>query len=79
MIKKLITGLGVSALVLGQSVAATAAPAERVAAPVSQSEKLGGEGGISTTLLIALFAIVGAGIILLIEDKEDGVDLPSSP
>ena len=79
MTKKLISSAAVAALMLTQSVAATAAPADRIAAPVAEQNALGGEAGISTPLLIGLFALVGLGIILLIEDKEDGVDLPSSP
>lgn len=80
MIKKLITGLGMTALVLGQSVAATAAPAQRVAAPVTEADAMGGEGGVSNAVLVGLFALLGVGIVLLIEDKEElDMDLPSSP
>ena len=78
MIKKLIASAGVAALMLGQSVAATAAPVDRIGGPVNASERMGGEGGISNVVLILVFAAIGAGIIFLIEDNEDQ-DLPTSP
>lgn len=75
--KKLITGLVLSAVALSHTMAAAAEPValERTASPAAESEGLAGSSGIWAVL--AAIA-VGIGIIVLIEESEDN-DLPVSP
>ena len=64
------------AVMLG-STAAVAAPAiERDAAAVASAENLEGENGILIAVLAAAAIIAG---IILIEEGEDDLDLPTSP
>lgn len=79
MIKKIIASVGAAGFLAAQSVAVVAAPvADRTSSPVAESEEL---AGISTVWLTVLFAALAAGIIILIEEEEDGdIDvLPVSP
>lgn len=78
MIKKIIATTAVAGAVTLSSVAATAAPiafesADRSASPVADSE-----AAISNAWLVILFALLAAGIIVLIENG-NGNSLPASP
>jgi len=79
-VKNILTIAGATALVAGQSVAATAAPAlnsaDRAASPVGASEKMGGGNEI---WLVLGFAVLAAAIIFLIEENEEDDDFPASP
>ena len=75
--KRLITSLVLSTVVLGHTMAAAAQPAalERTASPVSETEGMAGGSGIWAALAAVA---LGLGIIILIEENEDDDDLPVS-
>ena len=78
MIKKIIATTAVAGAVTLSSVAATAAPiafesADRSASPVAESE-----AAMSDAWLVIIFALLAAGIIVLIENG-NGNSLPASP
>ena len=78
MIKKIIATTAVAGAVTLSSVAATAAPiafesADRSASPVAESE-----AAMSNAWLVIIFALLAAGIIVLIENG-NGNSLPASP
>ncbi|KLE35639.1 hypothetical protein [Aurantiacibacter luteus] len=76
--KKIVTSIAAASFVLGSAAAAQAqsAPAvDRDAVEVSDAE--GFRGG--SALIVLLFALIAAGVVFLIEDNEDGEDLPTSP
>ncbi len=75
--KKIITSIMATGLLLGTTANAAAAPTfERDAAAVSEAEGLEGTGSLLIVLLVA--AAIAAGIIFL-EDSEDTDNLPTSP
>ena len=71
MIRKLATGVAAAALAFS-SIAAQAAPAERVASPVAEEEALA--GGL---LWPIIFAVAGGLFIILVLDDSD--EDPVSP
>jgi hypothetical protein len=78
MIKKIIATTAVAGAVTISSVAATAAPiafesADRSASPVAESE-----AAMSQAWLVILFALLAAGIIVLVQNGS-GNTLPASP
>lgn len=78
MIKKIIATTAIAGAVTLSSVAATAAPiafesADRSASPVSESE-----AAMSDVWYVIVFALLAAGIIVLIENG-NGNTLPASP
>lgn len=80
--KKIIASAVAGTIAL-TSVAAAAAPiafqsATRTASPVAGAENLGEDA--SEIWVAIIFALVAAGIIVLIENEEDDIDdLPASP
>lgn len=80
MIKKIIGSTVVAGAVTLSSVAATAAPiafesADRAGSPIGDAEAA---EGMSEAWLVILFALIAAGIIVLITNGK-GNDLPASP
>lgn len=80
MIKKIIGSTVVAGAVTLSSVAATAAPiafesADRAGSPVADAEAI---DGLSEAWLVILFALIAAGVIVLITNGK-GNDLPASP
>lgn len=78
MIKKIIGSTVLAGAVTLSSVAVTAAPiafesADRTASPVGESE-----AAIDDAWLVVIFALLAAGIIVLITNGK-GNDLPASP
>ncbi|MES2699236.1 MAG: hypothetical protein V4647_06465 [Pseudomonadota bacterium] len=78
MIKKIIGSTVLAGAVTLSSVAATAAPiafesADRTASPIGESE-----AAIDDAWLVVIFALLAAGIIVLITNGK-GNDLPASP
>lgn len=80
MLKKALASVVAAGLLTGQTVVAVAATdaatPNRSASPVADTEQFAG----GSALLIALFAALAVGLIVLIEEGEDDVDdLPVSP
>lgn len=76
--KKLIASIALSALALSHTAVAaqSATAAARASSPVADSEELAGAG----IWAVVLAAVVGIGIIVLVEENEDDVDdIPVSP
>ena len=65
--KKFFAGLAMAGILTGQSVAASAAPAPRTAAPVAKAEQLNDD----YLLFGILFAAVVVGVIIAIEGSGD--------
>lgn len=81
MFKKTIASAVAVGLLSASAVSAAAAPisaeSARTASPVAGSEELFGG---NEWLIALIFALIAAGIIVLIEDGEgDVADLPASP
>lgn len=77
--KKLVSALALTGLVLSTSVSAIAAPqaidSTRVGSPISSAEEL---AGLGLPFLVALFAAIGALVITTTTNGDDPV-LPISP
>lgn len=79
--KKLLTGLGLVALLAGQSVAMAATPAQLDRAPAAIADTFEADAG-ETYLLGVLLAAVVAGTIAVMSDDDsrvDDLDYPVSP
>lgn len=77
MLKKTLASVVAAGLLTGQTVVAMAATPDRAAAPVGEADEF---AGMSSAVLIGLFAVLAAGLIILIEEEENDVDdLPVSP
>ncbi|MBH5322505.1 hypothetical protein [Aurantiacibacter sediminis] len=75
--KKLITSVVATGLMLGSTAAVAAPTIDREGAPVLNAEESGMSAGVIAALLAALAAV---GLVILIEDNEDDNDpLPTSP
>lgn len=76
--KKIVTSLAAVGMLLGTAASAVAAPApvDRDPSVSAEGEEFRGRGSGWIVALIA--ALVAAGIVFLIEDREDE-DLPTSP